>query len=523
VYKLLICEDESIEREAITLIINRAQLPIEIVGETENGLEAVRKATETRPDIILMDIKLPGLDGLAAAACIQERGLKSKIVIITAYDEFDYAQEALRLGAVDYLLKPVRPEELVTVIKKIIDTLNKEKERATKECELQESIKKAAKYLRAGFFAGLLLGTFQEERVIEIQASLLGLKEIPRGILVIKPDVDTSDTSGEFERYEVYKVVEQIVSSCCKDSIILLLGEDIVVGTELERDLKELGEHLRDVIEKSLDFTVTIGIGKGSSSGDLPQLFKKAQLAARLGRFYLGGNRVVTLDEIGVLLHHPGYYNLDKEEKLLEQIQLGQKTEALQTLEELLQEILSRGYDSIAFCQMRLAEILILVWRKAWQVGYIGRNELHLQQSYLQKLWRAQTPAELRQWCRDLIEEVLTTSDKEHTSKALIRRVVKYIHDNYAKELNLQDIARQIYLSPDYFSRLFKKEVGCTYAEYLTKVRIERAKSLLSNPSLSIGEIGEKVGYHDPNYFSRVFRKVVGVSPSDYRQALGIK
>lgn len=520
-YRLLICEDESLEREVISIIISRARLPLEIVGEAENGLEAVRKARETKPDIILMDIKMPGLDGLSAAAQIREKDGKCKIIIITAYDEFDYAQEALRLGAVDYLLKPVRPEELVTVMQKVINALDKEKEKANKEQELRESIKKAAKFLRAGFFSGLLLGAFENEKVIEVQAEILGLKQIPRGILVIEPDVDVSDTTSEFDRYEVYRVVEQVMSPY-ENSIVLLLGEDIVVGTDLQRDLKELGENLRCAVEETLECTVTIGIGKISSGGDLPHLFKEAQLAARLGKFFLGGNRVVVLDEMEDLLHHHGGYDFEKEQKLLEQVRLGQRAEAAKTLEELLQEMLSFGYNSITLCQMRLAEILVLVWRAAKQAGYIGKNDFHLQYSYLQRLGRCQTPAELRQWCKNLLEDILVSQDKGHTPKALIRQIIKYIHDNYAKELSLQDIARQIYLSPDYFSRLFKKEVGCTYAEYLTKVRVETAKSLLSNPGLSIAEVARKVGYHDPNYFSRVFRKVVGVSPSDYRQALGL-
>lgn len=520
-YKLLICEDEAIEREAIALIINRARLPMEIVGEAENGLEAVRMAARTKPDIVLMDIKMPGLDGLAAAAQIREKDGKCKIVIITAYDEFDYAQEALRLGAVDYLLKPVRPEELVTVMQKLINTLEKEKEKTHREEELRQSIQKAIKFLRAGFFCGLLLGAFEEQQAIKVQADILGLKQVPQGVLVIAPDVAAADAASEFDRYEVYRLIEQLMAPY-ENSIVVLLGEDIVVGAGLERDLKELGESLRSAVEETLEFSVTIGIGRVTSSGDLPRLFREAQMAARLGRFYLGGNRVVMLEEIGALMPQQDYSDFEREEQLLEQVRLGQKAEAAKTFEILLQEMLARGYDSLTYCQMRLAEILVLLWRTARQAGYVGRNEFHLQQSYLQRLWRCQTPVELSQWGQNLLEEILVPPDKGHTPKELVRQIVKYIHDHYAKELTLQDIARQIYLSPDYFSRLFKKEVGCTYAEYLTKVRVERAKALLSNPALSVAEVAQKVGYHDPNYFSRVFRKVVGVSPSDYRQALGL-
>jgi len=520
-YKLLICENEPLEREFLIQVTKESGLPVEVIGEAENGFEAISCAAENAPDVIFMDIRMPGMTGLEAAAKIKEQFPNVKIVIITAYDEFDYAKEALRIGALEYLLKPVRPEELVTVLKKIIDGLEKEREKALKEQELKKSIKKMKKFFQAGFLAGLLLGVFDDKELLASQADLLGLKQIPKGLLVIVPDVEVS-SGGELSCYEVYQLVEELFSTYRDESIVVFLGEQVVVGVNDQQDLKELAEKIRLAAEQRLDYTVTIGIGE-AVDGDLHQLFKNIRFSTRLTKFFLGGNRIVSQKEATALLRTTTSYSFEKEEELLEQVRLGKKKEALAVLDELLQEMLAVSRGSLAYCQMQMAEVLVLVYRTAKYAGFIEKKDFHLQYSYLQKLGRCQSVAALRKWCQDLLDELLGSTEEGKTAQEAVRKVMKYIRDNYAKELSLQKIAQQIYLSPDYFSRVFKKEAGCTFAEYLTRVRLEAAKQLLANPYLSVSEVAQRVGYHDPNYFSRVFRKAVGLSPSEYRRVISIQ
>jgi two-component system response regulator YesN len=340
-YKVLVCDDEPLEREVLSIIIQRSELPLQVVGGARNGFEAVQKAMELYPDIVLMDIKMPGKDGITAANEIKNINPNTKMVIITAYDKFDYAKEALHLNAVDYLLKPVRPEEIYTVLQKIVSLFDEEKERKARDIELRNAMKQAGKMLRSSILATMILGYDEDESVIKAQAELLEIDKLPDAILVIAPDVDSALPGAELERYEIFRQVEQLSIELDLE-FILPLAEEIVIGIiSSKTDPGYTAEQMRRNIEEKMQSTVTIGVGQ--INGNTKKIFKEVCMIAKLGRFYLGGNRIITQDIIDIMLNAKENVSFEEEEELLNCIRQWQEGKA----KEIMKKYLKNWYHPV--------------------------------------------------------------------------------------------------------------------------------------------------------------------------------
>lgn len=514
-YTVLICDDEMLERQVLKSIIESSNLPLKVVGEAKNGIEALEQSEKLRPDILLIDIKMPGKDGIVASAEIKKNHPKCKSIFITAYDEFEYVKKALQIGAVEYLLKPVRPNEIIALLAKTVDLLNQERQKKLKEEKLIESIKEATGMLKSSIMVSLIMGYIDDERILKSRAKLLGIKEFPSSIMIILPDVGSDTSEAELERYEVFRYIEKKYSN--DDNVFLFfMSEEIVMGlTSSYSSAVSVAEEIRKRIEENLDITVTIGVGEGKK--DVKSLFHDARFAAQLGKFYIGSNKVVTSNMLLEFLGDISEYKLDKENALLEYVKMGNYKDASDVMEQILQDIFVLGKGSLIDCQVRISEMMVMVWRTARQVGLIEPENAYIYSSYLQKLGRCQTYAALKHCCESFLEEVFSKINNFNTND-IIRQAMKYIEENYNEDIKLSKLAKEIYISPDYFSRLFKKVAGCTYVEYITKIRIENAKILLTNPIISVAEVAKKIGYSDPNYFSKVFKKNVGISPTQYKK-----
>lgn len=514
-YTVLICDDELLERQVLTLIVKNSNLPLEIVGGAKDGFEAVNLSRKLKPDILFMDIKMPGKDGITAATEIKKFHPEGQTIFITAYDEFEYAKKALKIGATEFLLKPVRPDEIMALLKKTVDLLNREKEKKRKEKKLLGSIKKAKNILKSGIIASMLMGNIDDERVLKSQAKLLGIKELPSSIVVILPDVKPHSVNAELNRYEVYKYIEKMFSEN-ENIFLFLMSEEIILGIPSSRgSALAVAENIRKKIKEDLDIDVTVGIGEGNK--DVSGLFQEALLAARLGKFFIGTNEVVTNEILSEFLGDISEYRIDKENTLIKYVKTGDYERSSKLMKEILEEIFNLGKGSLLFCQVRIAELMVMVCRAARQAGLIEPENAYFHTAHLKKLGHCKTYVSLKLCCECFLEDVFSKRNKLSNEK-LIRQTIQYIEDNYNKDLKLWKLAKRVFISPDYFSRLFKKVAGCTYAEYITKVRIDNAKILLSNPVISIAEVAKKTGYSDPNYFSRVFKKNVGMPPSEYKK-----
>ena len=528
-YKLIIADDEKIVIDSLKYIIEKNFNNIEIIATARSGREVIEKVDDAVPDIIFMDIRMPGINGLEAIKEIKSRHKQVVIIVLTAFDHFDFAKEAINLGVIEYLLKPVNRTKVVEVINKAIEIVKTEKEKRRIELELKEKMEYIVPILENGFIYSLIL--FDDNR-----NELLNYKQIfeieENGGYVMTVEFGDEEKNGELENKIGYSVRSQHFYPFLKDTIntlhkcivgpVMLNRVVVFVPTNCDTDefsarqeALSIAESLFQKLSNKLKCSFKIGIGRTYDNFELlPSSYEESLKALR----YLQSSGVMHYMDIPSRNPQMSQYPEHKEKTLLQKVALGDAVESVNALNYIFDWLVSNYSNQPLKIKNKLLEIVFLVNHMAWEYGTdLESDEI----GFLEEMLSINDLTELKLWCRKRVESVAAqiNSYQDYKIGDLTRKAKEYIKANYSKPITLEDISREINVSPQYFSKLFKEETGENFIDYLTGIRIKIAKDLLEKSEMSIKEICYNIGYSDPNYFSRIFKKVVGVAPTEYKES----
>ncbi len=529
-YTLLIADDEQLERQALRFIIEKRCPDVRIIGEAGDGNSAVGIAAREKPDIVLMDIRMPELSGLEAARAIRTMLPHTAIVILTAFDEFSYAKEALSSGAVEYLLKPLHPNDLLQTLAAVTAKVGERKRREQEEAELRKNVEQAMPFIRHSFIQDLLSGKISELSNFRDRAGFLGIKAESGVILVANIDnfKQITRSASELERQIVkQRVYQHICEFVGKEMLVVPFGGDeivILIGYEAAREEAQVETHVRAIARKirdgitQLGISLTIGIGRYY---DDPLQIHKSYLeasSAQQQKNYIGDNQIIHIDDLPHLSEVAFRYPFHYERNLLDKVRCGERQQAKEILRQLLHEIFT-AKASIEMVKACVLELLIVLSRAAVEGGASLEKLTLLNFNCINQLTGCADREEVRRWILDALDQFMDNMLENRTSMnvRLINKACVYITENFHKSISLEEVAQTVHLSPYYFSRIFKAEQGCNFVDFLTKVRIDKAKQLLQNPEQTVVRVASEAGYQDASYFCRVFRQEVGVTPNQYR------
>ncbi len=535
--KVIIVDDEILERTALKLIIEKSGLPVEIVGDAGNAPSALDLTENQMPDVIFVDIKMPGITGLELIRKIHGISDSVKFVIISAYDEFYYAKEAVQLGVFDYLVKPVRKSEIHRVLNALIRKVAEENSKATEKEFLREQLNQMMPYIKIAFMVDLLLGNSDSQTLIE-RANFLGFSLVPSiGIVVdidefFKLTQEMSEGNRQLTKKEVFLAVESALSEeksliavpMFEDKIIVLLGFKEMMDNKKAKEISlYMAEKIRKTVQRKTHYTCAIGIGRYCNEvSEISKSFDEARNAVQLGKIFLGGNRIIHVDDLKSFKQSFDWYPYKEEKVLEEKLINGDKEGIVKALDELVNLLSEKISIESEKMRIRLFELIIILSRAA-AVGGANTEKLAEADFEISKeIFRVHNNKELIEVVRKACMRFSDLVGLNYISigAETIRKAKIFLQKNYNKDISLEEVSQVISLNPHYFSRLFKKEVGMNFIDYLTKLRIEQAKKMLLQTSLTIGEISNSIGYHDANYFSRVFSKIVGVPPTEFRMKM---
>lgn len=444
-YRLLIADDEALEREGLEFIIERMMPGRFQIVHAENGRLAIQRAEQLRPHIVMMDIKMPGIEGLEALRQMKEKQPELKMVLVTAYDYFSYAQQAVTLGVKEYILKPAKRDQVVDVLRRLVGELDAEAAKREEELKREEKLSQLQPRAASELALLLMTGAVADTELGRI-AELLELDLGAGAALVFAAEdgVDRVRFAAALRRFVETLRLRGIVSPVVGRQAAVFV---LLPGAERSGSDGEDGED-----GGSEGAAPGAGRGGGEAAAGL---LRPEELALRAGAMLAAQLGVAVRAAAGPALHGPGG--------------------------------LRQSYREAAA-------------RLGAGVGAAGTAEL--------------PPEWLDAGARE-------AGGAEPPPQALgaIERAKSWIAARYREELSMEQAAEHVNLSPFYFSKLFKQHVGETFIDYVTRLRIDRAKELiaLEGGELSLKEVCFEVGYHDPNYFSRVFKKVTGMSPTEYR------
>ncbi|MCR2806935.1 response regulator [Paenibacillus soyae] len=506
--KLLIVDDEQIEREGLQAILRKGYPDLDI-AQAQNGKIAVQMADEFEPDLILMDIKMPGMTGLEAVEQIKAKHPRIKYVMVTAYDAFDYARQAIKLGVKDYLLKPSKASEIIATVGKVLGEIEEDRQQREANRMQQDALQKALPLIETDVVTQLLFDHVHDVHVDE----LVGLLDIRTAnemfvMLVLLPAGAES----------LYTAVKEKVRQAGGGLLGALYGRQlpIIVGRDPERSFRTQAISLaRDILSVAKpDAGAGWFVGIGNVCGSLEQIRQSYQeaLVASMDtslpvkyRFY---SDVPTLGAA-----QDGHLAKQREKQFFDQIRLGQWEQVRGGLMDFIQQYENEGADLLQ-TQQRVLELLWVASRVLSEMGIEAETPLFSFQAQDGRQLRAETGRLLDRMKQSYAEHY------ERVEPDTIQQIKVYISEHSHEDISLDVIGKRVGLSPFYISKMFKDQLGINYIDFLTECRIEKAKKLMADPEKSLKEITFEVGYHDPNYFSKVFKKMVDVTPKEYRKTL---
>lgn len=538
-FSILVVEDEDMIRNKILNNINWKENGFNNVFSASNGIEALEIVDRTNIDIIITDIQMPEMSGIELIRKIKQRTKRVKVIIITAYAEFEYAKESIKLNVDDFILKPFRSKDLLEIVKKIVEEIIRERSEKDEIESLRKQLRENKKTLQEKLFHDLLGNSFIGN--ITNTLNYLGLTELKNddyfiSVVNISNFMDLIQDDDEEQKYicnlTLYNWVASFIVGYnnvegsniipdmkCRiinyrvDQIVILFYNDIDEVTPLLEELIDRGA-------KDLGFNLTVGIGnKYQNLTDMYISYKEACSAAMLSCIY-GKGTVYIFNDINYenKLYSKQMYIL-VETKLYENIKIGAFEGIKKDVAGIISQIKNSKLELDAVNTI-INNIVLLSCKTVNELGYnifdIMDNKFSLNFS----IYEITDLIELEEWLFGFFFRINEYISKNRRSRneLLISRVKDYIDTNYHENISLTGISKIFGISSGYLSSLFCEFNGLNFIDYLSNLRIQKAKVLLKNSDLRIYEIAEKVGYRDAYYFSAAFKKIVGINPTDYRE-----
>ncbi|WP_032120813.1 response regulator transcription factor [Clostridium amazonitimonense] len=508
-FKVFIVDDEYFAREGMKRTIDWNSLDCEVCGEADNSIKAIEHCKILKPDIIVTDINMPGMNGLEMAFNIKTFLPDCKFIIITGYDEFQYAKEAIKLKAVDFILKPIDEIELIEAIKHCIEDLNK---LALNRSVAQEKLLLDA--MRGRFSEKkVMLDTLSESRIDLNAIRIISIENDSYNGLVEEELADKFYMQNRVIRDLIHKYFKNryYVVDCHLYRVAIVLEEN-----EEHNDLKESLKSFTKKIKEVLNITVTLGVSSRTSLINIKEAYSESKEAIS-HKLYLGKDKIIYFENI---LKNGSTINLDFTKEKSE-INLYVKAKDRRKIENKLKDLFTKFkiYKSKEDFIRGISIEIILESLSVLKNYNACIKSMDLEESniyeYAAKLNIIDELYEFVYSYLMKVVDILREKDAE-SEETGIEKAVEFLKAHYREDISLKDVASYAYLSESYLSRKMKKVLGIGFSEYITKLRMERAIELLTEPKAKVTEVALQVGYTDYRYFSQSFKKYTGYSPREF-------
>lgn len=517
--KLLIVDDEEWIVEGLKCQLDWMNLGIEIIGVAANGEEAIVKLEELKPDILLTDIRMPKLDGLELAKYIYGHKIDCEIIIISGYADFSYAKKAIEYQVTAYLTKPIEREDLEESIKSAIERI-KQKRRDKREKNLREldeyNMELSERYLSEETARENTKTTGDDQK---------NYITVLFHVFYLENKKDTKeDYSTQFQRIvkssqrnENHGIFFQNHSNRKQYALILDYDKTINKEEAFKTLLHDL-EIMTERVKEEMKIEAIIGISEPYENTE--QSFKGYLQAKFIVENTKKGNGIliITKDQFDNN-YLKVKVNREKISELLFAIEFSNRKQTKELYQKIVEECLKEKNQLI---QLRMSIQEILIYLSNLLLKYES-NMYKVSNEYadiFNRFWEIESTELLVEECFVIIEDVQDYIEATRNTgrESTVSQIKKYIDEHYTEPISLNSMASKYYMNGAYLSRVFKKEIGVNFNDYIKKVRLEKAAKLLRTRNMKMYEIAEQVGYDNVNYFLKKFREEYGVTPSQYRE-----
>ncbi len=540
--KILVVDDERLVRMGLTEFINEEE-GFEVVGQAVDGLDAIEQVRIRQPHVVVTDIKMPKMDGRELVKYLHTNHPSIRKIVLSGFEDFTYVHDTMKNGAVDYLLKPVDEKELIGLLKRIREDIRTEEEVRINNLSLKIQLNESFSHLRDRFVFNLLSGCNSSAEEIHKKLDCFNIKTGVNRYSVVIVGINNYKficrnegmEEARLKSFIVRNISEELISKhagffSCSEGGELMAAVALTEEDESRRE-KMLDGLLDEIFSNLMKYTrisFTLAVGEAVEGIlEIKQSYDGAAAALR-SRFYSRSPAVIKFKD---MKEHP-FHRIDSGifytliEKYESAFNNCIKTGNPGKLKALLEELCSRLKQSGIYPQEAVKLFADLHTKLELTIPEFKKSLMEICEqdySYSKELELFDTLEDMQVYTNTLysrvVERINSTACRK--DKKLVEVVKEYVEKHYSENLTLNKIANIAYVNPNYFCEVFKNQTGENFVDYLTRVRIEKAKSLLRDISMKTYEISRLVGYESSEYFSKVFKKLVGVTPSEYRNLNG--
>lgn len=534
--KVFLVEDEMVIRRGIKNSIDWEKEGYIFCGEASDGELAYPMIIKEKPDILITDIRMLFMDGLELCKLVKKELPNIKILILSGYDEFDYAKEAIRLGVTEYLLKPISSGKLLEALNGVSESIRREKEDKDLVRKYMEEMRENTEHEKQKFFEQMIAGNLSMADALETGKKYeMNLSAGMYNLLLFRFTLgEENRKSGELlgeAEYAIEKLTERLeyvfeFQRGVEGWAFLLMADN---EEQMSERVKELSKDLEEIMKNYSTIAYFGGIGQPVARlRELEESFREAERALA-ARFTMELNRIISVEDIRMAqnvdtlddIEITSFGEIEKTRTMLEKfLNNGAEDEIDEFVDVYINELPEENLKSVLMRQYIIMDAYIVMMSFCEKIEGI-EGEMQAQSEELKNSMKTiQTLEEIKNYIRMLLKKIIgvrdTISGRRYSD--IIEIAKDQIRKTYmSDEISLNTIAAEVGMSPSYFSSIFSKEMGKTFVEYLTEIRMDRAKELLMCSSMKTLEIGYEVGYKDPHYFSYIFKKTQNCTPKEFR------
>lgn len=534
--KVFLVEDEMVIRRGIKNSIDWEKEGYIFCGEASDGELAYPMIIKEKPDILITDIRMPFMDGLELCKLVKKELPNIKILILSGYDEFDYAKEAIRLGVTEYLLKPISSGKLLEALNGVSESIRREKEDKDLVRKYMEEMRENTEHEKQKFFEQMIAGNLSMADALETGKKYeMNLSAGMYNLLLFRFTLgEENRKSGELlgeAEYAIEKLTERLeyvfeFQRGVEGWAFLLMADN---EEQMSERVKELSKDLEEIMKNYSTIAYFGGIGQPVARlRELEESFREAERALA-ARFTMELNRIISVEDIRMAqnvdtlddIEITSFGEIEKTRTMLEKfLNNGAEDEIDEFVDVYINELPEENLKSVLMRQYIIMDAYIVMMSFCEKIEGI-EGEMQAQSEELKNSMKtSQTLEEIKNYIRMLLKKIIgvrdTISGRRYSD--IIEIAKDQIRKTYmSDEISLNTIAAEVGMSPSYFSSIFSKEMGKTFVKYLTEIRMDRAKELLMCSSMKTSEIGYEVGYKDPHYFSYIFKKTQNCTPKEFR------
>lgn len=534
--KAVIIDDDITTLEGITDSVRWNELGVRVAGTAKNGKEGLEQIRAHQPDIILTDIYMPVMDGIQMLKAVREEGNSAEVVILSGYEDFKYAQSAVKLQVNDYLSKPATLDEIEAVLKETADKVRSRTESAMEDLKLRELLEDNLPLTRKQVFKGLLEPGFCETAFFRKVKDYLKLDLNRQYFTVIAIEFSINRDRADYKPsdfslfvFAVNNIAEEFASSkkgvyvadLQRNFVTMLVSTPAEVKKEyvsarVKHTARELVETIRGCLK--VPAWATLGSVAETTAG-IPKSYQEAvNLLAQ--REHAGDLTLICQEDMAKLPKHAPRCPIKNYQAITDAVVSGNFDTLESRVEELIlalhEESAAPGSGVLRKYAIDLMGILAL----ALHDQGLQMEDIHSGFNMYKELDKLYSISDFASWLRELLMPVCEIMQRRGSQKhrKTIDFILKYVKEHYAEDITLDVLAEKVYLTRNYLSQIFKQETGENYNSFVTRVRMEKAKELMLSGNYKLYEISQMVGYKNNAYFSQLFKKYIGVYPSEFNQ-----